>query len=163
MNSMKRQKDITLKDELPRSVGIQYATGEEQRNSSRRNEEPEPKQKQCPVVDVSGGESKVWCYKEQYCIGTGNVRYMNQGNLKVVKQEMASVNIDILRISELKWSGMGKFNSDDHCIYYSGKESLRRNGVALIVNKRLWSAVLGCNLKNDRMISVSEANHLILQ
>jgi len=79
---------------------------------------------------------------------------VNQGKLKVVKLEMARVNIDILRISELKWTGMGEFNSDDHYIYYSGQESLRRNGVAIMVNKRVQNAVLGCNLKNDRMISV---------
>ena len=135
MNSMKRQKDKTLKVDLPRSVGAQYATGEEWRNSSRRNEEAEPKWKQCPVVDVFGGESKVRCCKEQYCTGTWNVRSMNQGKLEVVKQEMASVNINILGISELKQTGMGEFNSDDHYIYYYGQECLRRNGVALIVNK----------------------------
>jgi len=78
---------------------------------------------------------------------------MNQGKLEVVKQEMARANINILGISELKWNGMGEFNSDDHCIYYCGQEPLRRNGVALIVNKSVWNAVLGCNLKNDRMIS----------
>ena len=79
---------------------------------------------------------------------------MNQGKLEVVKQEMARVNIDILGISELKWPGMGEFNSDDHCIYYCGQESHRRNRVAIIVNKRVRNAVLGCSLKNDRMISV---------
>ena len=79
---------------------------------------------------------------------------MNQGKLEVVKQEMARVNIDIVGISELRWTGMGEFNSDDHYIYYCGQESLRRNGVAIIVNKRVQNAVLGCNLKNDRMISV---------
>ena len=79
---------------------------------------------------------------------------MNQGKLEVVKQEMARVNVDILEISELKWTGMGKFNSDDHYIYYCGQESLRRNGVAIMVNKRVQNAVLGCNLKNVRMISV---------
>ena len=79
---------------------------------------------------------------------------MSQGKLEVVKQEMARVNIDILGISELKWMGMDKFNSDDHYIYYCSQESLRRNGVAIIVNKRAWNAVLGCNFKNDRMISV---------
>ena len=79
---------------------------------------------------------------------------MNQGKLEVVKQEMARVNINILGISELKWTGMGEFNSDDHYIYYCGPESLRRNGVAIMVNKRVWNAVLGYNLKNDRMISV---------
>ena len=79
---------------------------------------------------------------------------MNQGKLEVVKQEMERVNIDILGISELKWTGMGEFNSDDHYIYYCGQEPLRRNGVALVVNKRVQNAVLGCNLKNDRMISV---------
>ena len=96
----------------------------------------------------------VQCYKEQYYIGTWNVRSMNQGKLEVVKQEMARVNIDILRISELKWTGMGEFNSDDYYIYYCGQESLRRNGLAIIVNKRVRNAILGCNLKNDRMISV---------
>ena len=79
---------------------------------------------------------------------------MNQGKLEEVKLEMSRVNIDILAISELKWTGMGKFNSDDHYIYYCGQEYLRRNGVAIIVNKRICNAVLGCNLKNDRMISV---------
>ena len=79
---------------------------------------------------------------------------MNQGKSEVVKQEMAIVNVDILGISELKWTGMGEFNSDDHYIYYCGQKSLRRNGVAIIVNKRVRNAVLGCNLKNDRMISV---------
>ena len=79
---------------------------------------------------------------------------MNQGKLEVVKEEMARVNIDILGISELKWTGMGEFNSDDHYIYYCGQESLRRNGVAIMVNRRVWNAVLGCNLKNDRMIFV---------
>ena len=79
---------------------------------------------------------------------------MNQGKLEVVKQEMARVNLDILGISELKWTGMGEFNSDDHYIYYCGQESLRRNGVAIMVNKRVHNSVLGCNLKNNRMISL---------
>ena len=105
-------------------------------------------------MDVTGNRSKVRCYKEQYCIGTWNVRSMNQGKLEVVKQETARVNIDILGISELKWAGMDEFNSDDHYIYYCGQESLRRNGVAIMVNKRVRNAVLGCSLKNDRMISV---------
>ena len=113
-----------------------------------------PKQKQYPVVDVTGDRSKVQCYKEQYCIGTWNVRSMNQGKLEVVKQEMARVNVNILGISELQWTGMGEFNSDDHYIYYCGQESLRRNGVAIMVNKRDRNVILGCNLKNDRMISV---------
>ena len=86
-------------------------------------------------MDVTGDRSKVRCYKGQYCIGTWNVRSMNQGKLEVVKQEMARVNVDILGISELKWTGKGEFNSDDHYIYYCGQESLRRNGVAIIVNK----------------------------
>ena len=137
MNRMKRQKDRTLKDELPRSVGAQYATGDQWRNNSRKNEETEPKQKQCPVVDVTGDGSKVQCCEEQYCIETWNVRSMKQGKLKVVKQEMARVNIDILAISELKWTGMGVFKSYDHYIYYCGQESLRRNGVAITVNKRV--------------------------
>ena len=118
MNSMKRQKDRTLKDELPRSVGALYATGDQWRNNSRKNEGMEPKQKQHPVVDGTGDRSKVRCCKEQYCIGTWNVRAMNQGKFEVVKQEIARVNIDILGISELKRIGMGEFNSDDHYIYY---------------------------------------------
>ena len=100
MSSMKKQEDMTLKDVLPRSVGAQYATAEEWRNSSRKNEEAEPKRKRCPVEDVFGGESKVQCCQEQYCIGTWNLRSMNQGKLEVVKQEMARVNNDILGISD---------------------------------------------------------------
>ena len=88
-------------------------------------------------MDVTGDRSKVQYCKEQYCIRTWNVRSMNQGKLEVVKQEMARVNIDILGISKLKWTGMGEFNSDHHYIYYCGQESLRRNGVAIIVNKRV--------------------------
>ena len=149
MNTMKRQKDRTLKDELPRSVGAQYAVGDQWRNNSRKNEETEPKQQQYPVVVVTSSGSKIWCCKKQYCIGTWNVRSMNQGKLEVAKQEMTRVNVDILGISELKWTGMGEFNSDDHYIYYCGQESLRRNGVAIIVNKRVWNAALGCNLKNE--------------
>ena len=137
MNSMKRQKDRTLKDELPRLVGAQYATGEEWRNNSRKNEETEPKQKQHPAVDVTGDGSKVRCCKEQYCIGTWNVRSVNQGKLEVVKREMAKVKINILGISELKWTVMSEFNSDDHYIYYCGQESLRKNGVALSQQKSL--------------------------
>ena len=95
----------------------------------------ERKQKQKPVVDVTGDGSKVQCCKEQYCIGTWNVRSMNQGKLEVIKQEMARVNVNILGISELKWTGMGEFNSDDHYTYYCRQESLRRNEVATIVNK----------------------------
>ena len=127
MNSMKSQKDRTLKDELPMSVGPEYATGDQWRNNSRKNEGMELKQKQHPVVDRTGVRSKVQCCKEQYCIGTWNVRSMNQGKLEVVKQEVARVNVDILGISELRWTGMGEFNSDDHYIYYCGQESLRRN------------------------------------
>ena len=122
---------------LPRSEGAQYATGDQWRNNSRKNEDTELKQKQHLVVDVTGDGSKVQCCKEQCCIGTWNVRSMNQGRLEEVKQELARVNIDILGISELKWTGMGEFNSDDHYIYYCGQESLRRNGVAITVNKRV--------------------------
>ena len=134
MNSMKRQKDRTLKDELPRSVGSQYAIGEEWRNNFRKNEEMEPKEKQHPLVDVTGDGSKLRCCKDQYCIGTRNVRSMKQSKLELVKQKVARVNIYILGISELKWTGMGEFNSEGHYIYYCGQESLRRN---VIVNKRV--------------------------
>ena len=134
--------------------GAKHATGDQWRNNSRKNEDPDPKQKQHPAVDVTGDRGKVQCCKEQYCTGTWNVRPMNQGKLEVVKQEMARVNIDILGISEPKWTGKGEFNSDDHYIYYCGQESLRRNGVAIMVIKRVQNAVLGCNLKNDRTISI---------
>ena len=135
LNSMKRQKDRTLKDELSRLVGVQYATGDQWRNNCKKNEEMETKQKQHPVVDVTVDGSKVQCCKEQYCIGTWNIRSMNQGKLEVVKQEMARVHVNILGIRELKWTGMGEFNSDDHYIYYYRQESLRRYGVAIMVNK----------------------------
>ena len=137
MNSVKRQNDRILKEELPGSVGAQYATGDQWRNNSRKTEGMEPKQKQHPAVDVTGDRSKIRCCKEQYCIGTWNVSSMNQGKLEVVKQEMARVNVDILGIRKSKWTGMGEFNSDDHYIYYCGQESLRRNGVAIMVNKRV--------------------------
>ena len=128
MNSMKTQKERTLKDEFPRSVVAQYATREEWRINSRKNEETEPKQKLQSAVGVTGDRSKVPCCKKQYCIGTQNVRSMNQGKLEVVKQEMARVNMDILAINELKWTGMDELNSDDHYIYYCGQDSLERNG-----------------------------------
>ena len=135
-------------------VGAHYAPGDQWRNNSRKNTGMEPKQKQHPVVDGTGDRSKVRCCTEQYCLGTWNVRSMNQGKLEVVKQYMARLNINIPGISELRLTGMGEFNSDEHFIYHCGQESLRRNGVAIIINKRVQNAVLGCNLKNDRMISV---------
>ena len=137
MNSKKSQSDRILKEKVPRSVGAQYAPGDQWRKNSRKNEGMEPKQKQYPAVDVTGGRSKGQCCKEQYCIGIWNVRSMNQGKLEVVKPEMARVNVDILGISELKWTVMGEFNSDYHYIYYCGQESLRRNGAVIIVNKRV--------------------------
>ena len=109
-----------------RSEGVQYATWKEQRrtpNSPRKKEAAGPKQKWCSVVNVSGDESKIRCCKEQYCIGTWNVRSRNQGKLDMMKQEMVRINFDILGISELKWTGMGKFNLDDYYIYYCGQES----------------------------------------
>ena len=114
----------------------------------------DPKQKQHPVVSGTGDKSKVRYCKEQYCIGTWNVRSVNQGKLERVKQEMTRVNIDILGISKLTRTGVGELNSDDHYIYDCGQESLRRNGVAIMVNERVRNEVLGCNLKNDRIISV---------
>ena len=117
----------------------------------------EPKRKQHPAVDVTGDGSKVRSCKEQYCIGTWNLRSMNQGKLEVVKQEM----VDILGISKLKWIVMDGFNSDDHYVYYCGQESLRRNGVALIVNRRVQNAVLGYSIKSNRMLFIFKANHLI--
>ena len=163
MNSIKRQKNRTLKDEFPRSAGAQYATGDQWRNNTRKNEEKEPKQKQHPVVDVTGDGSKFCCCKEQYCIGTWNVTSMIQGKLEVVKQEMARVNIDVLGISELKWTRMGEFNSGDHYIYYYGQESLRSNGVAITVNKRVQNAVLldAISKTTERSLFISKANHSI--
>ena len=105
-------------------------------------------------MDVTGDRSKVRCCTEQYCIGTWNVRSMNQGKLEVVKQEMATVNISILGISKLKWTGRGEFNSNDHFIYSCGQESLRRNGVAIMINKESEMQYLDTISKNDRMISV---------
>ena len=155
MNSMKRQKDITLKDELPRFIGTQYATGEEQRNNFKNKEETEPKRKQCPVVDMTGDGSKEQCCKEQHCIVTWNVRSVSQGKLEVVKKEMARVNIDILGISELKWTGMGEFTADDDCITTLGKNTLEEMEQPSQSTKKSRNAVLGCNLKNNRMISLS--------
>ena len=124
MNSMKRQNNRILNEELPRSIGAQYATGGQWRNNARKNEEMEPKQKQYPAVDVTGDRSKGRCCKEQYCIGTWNVRSMNQGKLEMVKQEIARVNVNILGISELKWTGMVYFNSDDHISTTTGRNPL---------------------------------------
>ena len=143
---MKRRKDRTLKDELTRSVGVQHDTGEEWRNNSRKNEETEPKQKQQPVVEVTGDGNKLRCCKEQYCIGTWNIRSMNQDKLEVVEQEMLRVNIGILGISEPKQTGKGEYNSDNHYISYCGQESLRRNGVQ--------NAVLGVNFKQQNISSL---------
>ena len=123
MNSI-RQNERIPKEDLPRSLGAQYATGDQWRNNSRKTEGMEPKQKQYPAVDVNGDRSKVQCCKEQYCIGTWNVRSMNQGKLEVVKQEIATVNIDILGISELKWTGLGEFNSDDIISTTAGRNPL---------------------------------------
>ena len=132
----KGKKDRTLKDELPRLVGAQYATGKEWRNTPERMKRRSQSKNNTQLWMWRDG-SKVRCCKEQYCIRTWNIRSTNQGKLEVVKQEMARVNTDILGISELKWTWMGEFNSDDHYMYYYEQESLRRNGVALTVNKSL--------------------------
>ena len=163
-----KSKKISQKElSFPPPRQVQYVTREEWRaitNSSRKNEAAGPKQKQHSVVDVSGRESKVWGCKEGYCRGTWNVRAMNQGKLDMVKQEMARVNIDILGISELKWTIMGEFNSDDHCIYYCEQVFHSKIGVALIINKGVWNAVLECNLKKTEWSQfVSKANHSISQ
>ena len=142
-----------------------YATGEEWRaitNSSRKNEAAGPKQKQHSALDMSNGESKVWCCKEQYCIGNWNARSTNQGKLDVVKQEIARVNTDILGISELKCTGMDKFNSGDHYIYYCGEEALRKNGIVLIVTKESKIQYLDAISKTTEWsLFVSKANHSI--
>ena len=137
MNSMKRQNDRIPKEELPRSLGSQLLLEISGEITPERMKGWSQSKKQYPAEDVTGDRSKVQCCKEQYCIGTWNVRSMNQVKLEVVKQEMARVNVDILGISELKWTGMGEINSDDHYIYYCGQDSLRRNGVAIMVNKRV--------------------------
>ena len=157
MNSMKRERHMTPKDEpLPGwkvSSMLLGKSGGQFTNSSRKNEVAGPKWKLHSVVDMSGGKSVVQSWKEQYCRGTWNIRFTNQGKLDMIEQEIARVNINILGISELKCMGMGEFNSDDHYVYYCGQEFLRKNGVALIDNRRIQNAVLGWNLKNDRMSS----------
>jgi len=154
---------MTLKDEIPRSVGAQYATGDQWRNNTRKNEETDPKQKQHSGVDVTGDGSKVQYCKEQDCIGPWNVRSMNHGKLEVVKQEMARVNVNILGISELKWTGMGDYNSDNHYIYYCGQESIRRNGVAILAKKESKMQYLDAISKmTERSLFISKANHSIL-
>ena len=135
---------MTPDDEPPRTEGVRYATREDQRaitNSSRKNEVAEPKQKCSSGMDVSGGESKVQCCKILH--RNLNVRSMNKGKLDMIKQKAARLNFNILGISELKWMGMGKFYSDDYYIQHCGQEPLRRNKVALIVNKRIWSEMKG--------------------
>ena len=148
----------------PQVSRCQYATGDQWRNNSRKNEGMEPKQKEYPAVDVTGDRSKDRCCKEQYCIGTWNVRSMKQGKLEVVKQVMARVNVNILGISKLKWTGMGEFNSDDHYIYYCGQESLRRNGEPSWSTKesemRYFDAI---SKMTECSLFVSKANHSISQ
>ena len=161
-NSMKRQNDLTLKINSPGQEVSNVLLGKSrgQLLSSRKNKTVGSKQEWCSVVAVSGSGSKVQCYKDQYCIVNWNVRSMSQFTLDVIKQEMARVNINILEVSELKWTGMGEFNENDDYIYYCGQELLRRNGVALIINKTVQNALLGYNLKNVRKISIhSEADH----
>ena len=153
MSSMKRQKDIPPENESPMSVGVQCATREEQRESSRRKKRLGQSRNDtqlwmCLVVKRESDAVKTMSHRNFW-----NVRSMNQGKLDMVKQEMAKVNIDILGISELQWTGMGKFNSEP-LISYCAQESLRRNGIALTVNRRVQNTVLGGNTKNDKMISV---------
>ncbi|XP_063165946.1 craniofacial development protein 2-like, partial [Candoia aspera] len=143
--------------ETPRSEDGQNATGEEQRMSStspRRDDAASSKPKGRLAADGAGGERRIRCSKDQNTIGTWNVRSMSQGKLDVVIGEMSRLKIDILGVSELKWTGMGHFTSNDHQIYYCGQEDHRRNGVAFIINSKVAKAVLGYNPKNDRMISI---------
>ena len=154
MNSMKRQKDMTLKNELPQVSRCPICYFRRVEKQLQKEWRDRAKVKTTPSCDVAGDGGGVRCCKDQYCIGTWNARSTNQVKLEVAKQEMARVKVDILGISELKWPGKGKFNKDDHHIYYYRQDSLRRKGVAIMVSKRVWNAVLGCNLKNDRMISV---------
>ena len=124
-----------------------------------KNEESESKQKQCPVTNVIHDGNKLRYCKKQYCKGTWNVRPKNQGKLDVVKQEMPRINIEILEINELKWMRTGKFNSDDHYIYYCGQESLRRNGLALTVNKSPKCSTWVQSQKRQNDLFVSKANN----
>ena len=160
---MKRQKDMTLKDEAPRSVGVQYATGEEQRNSSRKNEEAEPKWKQHWVVDVSGGESKASAVNNNTAQEPGILGPWIKVNWMWSNRRWQEWTSTLYEwISELQWNGMGEFNSDDHYIYYCGQESLRRNGVALTVNKS--QEYLGAISKmTEWSLFASKANHSISQ
>ncbi|CAM4849234.1 unnamed protein product [Rotaria magnacalcarata] len=150
--------NIVLEDETLRSESTRPATGEEQRTSTSSAiiiynvDGTKPKGR--PATDASSVEREVRCCKKPHTIGTWKVRTMNQGKLDVVKGEMSRININILGISELKWTGMGHFISDDYHIFYCGQENHRRNGVAIIVNKRLSNSVLGYNPKNDRIISI---------
>jgi len=137
-----RQRNRTQSPEINPHTCSQIISYKEDMSIWWRKESLFNKQKQHPVVDVTGDRSKVRCCKEQYCIGTWNERSTNQGQLEVVKKEMIRVSISILGISELKWTGTGEFNSDDHYVNYCWQESLRRNGVALIVNGRVQNAVL---------------------
>ena len=148
---------MTLKDKPPQVNRCPICYWGRVENGFQKEWRELAKVERTPSCGCVRDESKVWHCKEQYCIGTWNIRSMNQGELKVVKQVMAKVNI--LGISELKWTGMGEFNSNDHCIYHYGQESLRRNGVAIMVNKRVWNAVLGCDLKNEfsRLVSAQYA------
>ena len=134
-------------------------------SSSRKNEAAGPKWKLHSVVDMSGGKSIVQSWKEQYCIGTWNVRYMNQGKLDTVKQEMVRVNINILGINDLKWMKMGKFNSDDHYIYYCGQESHRRNGVALIISTKVsrMQCLVIISKTTEESQFTSKVNHSVSQ
>ena len=162
MNRMKRQNDRILKKELPRSIGAQHATGDQWRNNSRKNEGMKPMQKQYPAVDVTGDRSKVRCCKEQYCIGTWNVMSMNQGKLEVVKQERARVNVDILGISELKWTGMGEFKSDDHISTPVGRNPLEEMEYPSWSTEESEMQYLDANSKmTERSLFISKANHSV--
>ena len=140
-------------DESSRLGGIHYAAIT---NSYRKNEATWTRQKWCSVVDESCGECKMWCCREQYCIGICQFKSMNQSKLDMVKQEMARVKINILGFSELKWIEIRDFKSDEQYIYNCGQESFRRSGIAHIAKKfkKIQNKVLGCNLKNNRMILV---------
>ena len=140
-----------LAQEQTRRATQVWGQGRQPRGATLRLRSGAAAERRYPANEVRGSSRE----ELPYAWGQGwQPGKLYQGKLEVVKQETARVNVDILVISELKWTGMGEFNSDDHYIYYCGQESLKRNGVAIMVNKRVWNAVLGCNLKNDRMISV---------
>ena len=162
MNSLKRQKDTTLKEELPRSVGAQYATGDQWRNNSRKNEGMQPKQKQHPVVHETGGGSKVWCCKEQHCIGTWNVRSMNQGKLEVVKRDGKSEHRHLRnQQTKMDWNGWIELRWPLHLLLWAGVPQKKCSSHRSQQESKMQC--LDATSKTQNYLLASKANHSILQ